>query len=150
MRRHNIRDIIDGREVPPTIVTKDFTLVGTHKGSIIVEGGTATILGRLEGSFHVDPGLSAIINGTVAGSVHLSQGAKAVVHGAIEGSAHVAHTALLVVEAGGKHAGSLHNDGEVIVRGVFGGSITGRPPILEGNGTIKRPRIEDGVAIYEW
>jgi hypothetical protein len=56
-----------------------------------------------------------------------------------------------VVEENAKHAGSLHNDGTVVLRGVFGGSRSGDGTMtLEGRGHIKLPRLKDGMSIYEW
>jgi len=91
--RAHIVNVIYGREVPSFVVTKDYSQIGTHKGSIIVEGGHTTIRGTLQGSLHVEPGLMATILGKVEGSVHVEAGSTVIVHGAIEGSASVSEGA---------------------------------------------------------
>ena len=60
------------------------------------------------------------------------------VTGAIEGSANVDAGAILIIERGGKLAGSLWNDGLVILRGVFDGYRDGAGGFrIEEHGRIK-------------
>ena len=72
--------------------------------------------------------------------------------GAIEGPATVEHGSTLVVESGARLAGSLANNGTVIVRGVFGGARSGRGTFrVERTGHVKQPsRAEDGSLYYDW
>lgn len=74
------------------------------------------------------------------------------VGGSIKGSAHIEHDGTLIIESGGKLAGSLHNDGAVIVRGVFGGSRMGSGELrFEDGGYEKAPdRIEGNRRYYNW
>lgn len=73
------------------------------------------------------------------------------VSGAIEGTTTVERGGELVVAASAKLAGTLHNDGLVIVRGVFGGAQSGTGELrLEDQGHIKQPRVRDGIHYYEW
>jgi cytoskeletal protein CcmA (bactofilin family) len=56
------------------------------------------------------------------------------------------------VHAGARLAGSLANNGTVIVRGVFGGARSGRGTFrVERTGHVKQPsRAEDGSLYYDW
>jgi hypothetical protein len=144
-------DLIDGREVPPLVVSANYGIDGVHTGSVRVEAGTFTLSGTLRGSLNIQPGAKAAIGGRQQGSVAVESGATVVVAGAIEGSTSVQRGAVVIVEPGGKLAGSLHNDGLVVVRGVFGGSRTGSGELrLEGGGYVKQPSIRDGIHFYEW
>jgi cytoskeletal protein CcmA (bactofilin family) len=144
-------DIMDGREVPRLVVTGDYTLSRTHQGGVHVESGQFRLEGTLQGSLDLQCGAAALIRGTQQGSVAVAEGAIAVVTGAIQGSVHVYSGGTVIIEGTGRLAGSLSNDGEVVVRGVFGGSYSGDGQLrLEGDGHIKQPRVRDGVSYYEW
>lgn len=144
-------DLMDGREVPRLVVTGDYTLAGTHQGSVHLEMGQFGLDGTLQGSLDIQSGVTASIRGTQQGSVAVAEGAVVVVTGAIQGSTHVSRGGVVIVDATGRLAGSLTNDGEVVVRGVFGGSYVGDGQLrLEGDGYIKRPVVRDGVSYYEW
>lgn len=118
-------DYINGREVPQTVIEDDFTIQGKHNGTVHVENGTLTIQGELHGTLNVQSGAKAIIIGKQHGTV--------------------------IVEANGKLAGTLNNNGIVIVRGVFGGAQSGQGNlILEENGYIKQSVIKNGMKYYEW
>ena len=144
-------DIIDGREVPPLVVTSDHVLTGVHDGTVHVESGHFELQGRLRGTLALYVGVRATISGTQAGTVNVGPGAELVVTGAIEGTANVQGGAVVVIEARGKLAGTLHNDGRVVVRGVFGGAQSGLGELVfEGNGYEKQPTIRDGIRSYEW
>jgi cytoskeletal protein CcmA (bactofilin family) len=144
-------DIINGREVAPLVVSGDRVLAGVHQGTVHVEGGHFELRGTLQGTLSVYRGATASISGTQQGSVYVASGASVTVAGAIEGSTHVEQRAELVVEPRGRLAGSLHNDGRVIVRGIFGGARSGLGEfVLEDQGTVKQPIIRDGIYYYEW
>lgn len=144
-------DIIDGREVPPLVITSDRALSGVHDGTVHVEGGHLELRGRLRGTLVLHPGVRATISGTQAGTVNVEHGVEVIVTGAIEGTTNVEGGAFVVVEARGKLAGTLHNDGRVVVRGVFGGARSGSGELVfEGEGYEKHPTIRDGVHYYEW
>jgi hypothetical protein len=148
---HSTYDIIDGRRLPPTVFTEDHVLTGNHRGSVRVDGGALELVGKVQGSLWLATGASVELRGTLEGSAHLASGSTVDVIRAIEGSVHVEPGARVVVESSGRIAGSLHNEGVVIVRGVFGGSRSGAGEFrLEDHGWVKQPRIEDGVPIYDW
>ena len=144
-------DWINEREVPQLAICEDYVLTGTHIGAVHVEGGHFTLAGVIQGSLDVQRGATVLIIGKQQGSVSLESGSVVTVHGAIEGSATVERGATLVIEAGGKLAGTLTNNGEVILRGVFGGVRTGFGIFkIEGQGYIRQPLIRDGISYYEW
>jgi cytoskeletal protein CcmA (bactofilin family) len=144
-------DVIDGQEVPSMVVNSDHVLSGTHDGSVQVEAGYFELRGRLRGSLHLHTGATASISGVQAGSISLESGVSVRVTGAIDGSTFVDQGSTLVVEAGARLAGSLHNEGRVIVRGVFGGAQSGSGELrLEGHGCVKQPVVRDGAHYYEW
>lgn len=149
-RRYGV-DSLDGQETPQLVVVGDYTLVDTHRGTVHVEAGDFQLDGTLQGTLAVQSGVRARIRGEQQGSVSIAEGAVVIVTGTIQGSAEVREGGTLVVEAGGRLAGSLRNDGQVLVRGVFGGAYDGEGRLeLEGAGYIKQPVIRDGVSIYEW
>ncbi len=144
-------DIMDGRQVPRLVVTGDFTLSETHQGGVHVEGGRFCLAGTLQGSLDLQPGVSAIISGSQQGSVLIGNGSVAVVTGSIEGSAHVSRGAVLLIEKTGRLGGPLRNDGEVVVRGVFGGAHSGHGKLrCENDGHIMQPIVRNGVSYYGW
>ena len=144
-------DVIDGREVPPTVLTRDHVLSGTHDGTVQVEAGHLELRGRLRGTLHLHTGSTATISGVQAGTIALEAGVSVTVTGTIQGTTSVERGSTFVVEAGARLAGTLHNDGRVIVRGVFGGVQTGRGELrLEGQRYVKQPVLRDGVHYYEW
>lgn len=144
-------DIIDGHEVPPLVITSDHVLTGVHDGTVHVGDGHFELRGRLQGTLVLHPGVRATISGTQAGTVNVGQGVELVVTGAIEGTANLQGGALLVVEARGKLAGTLRNDGRVVVRGVFGGARSGLGEfVFEDEGYEKQPTIRDGIRYYNW
>lgn len=151
MTDHYANDWMDGREVPPLVIREDHVLTGTHAGSVHVESGQFTLVGVIQGSLDIQQGVSALITGTQCGSVSLESGSVVTVSGAIEGSASVDAGATLIIEAGGKLAGSLSNYGLVILRNVFGGSREGAGELrIEGQGRIRQPIIRAGINYYEW
>ena len=73
------------------------------------------------------------------------------VRGKAQGSVHISVGSKVIVESSGTLSGSMKNEGELTIRGVFGGSYLGSGiKVLEGSGCIKEPRIVDGVHYYEW
>jgi cytoskeletal protein CcmA (bactofilin family) len=144
-------DYIGGKKVPQLVITEDYDLLGKHNGTIHVENGTLTINGKLNGTLDVQHAAKVIIIGKQNGSVNLESGALVIVHGEINGSTSLDANSNLVIEAGGKLAGSLANYGKVILRGVFGGARSGQGElVIEGNGYIKQPIIKDGISYYHW
>lgn len=143
-------DNIDGVLVPPLVVTKDTSLRDIHNGSIHVENGTLSILGIVNGSLDVQSGAKVLVLGQQNGSIVIANDATVIISGLHNGSATVLSRGVLIVEPTGRLAGSLNNQGRVIVRGVFGGSQKGNPVILEGSGSIKEPIIKDGTSYYSW
>jgi hypothetical protein len=146
-----LNDIIDGREVPPLVVREDYVLRETHDGTVQVEGGHFELRGRLHGTLNLQSGSRASIHGVQAGTVAVGAGVSVTVLGAIEGTASVEEGGTVLVGPNAKLAGTLHNDGLVIIQGVFGDAQSGRGELrLEGEGHIKQPRIHNGVHYYSW
>jgi cytoskeletal protein CcmA (bactofilin family) len=143
-------DYFNGKGQPRLVVFGDYVLSNVHQGSVHVESGQFYLDGTIRGSLDVQDGVNAVIKGRQQGSVSVANGACVVVIGSIEGSIHVSRGGSVIVESNGKLAGSLNNRGDVIVRGVFGGSVTGAPIRIECSGYIKQPVIRDGVSYYEW
>jgi cytoskeletal protein CcmA (bactofilin family) len=151
MAHEDSYDWIDGRMVPQLVIDRDHVMIGTHAGTVRVRAGRFTLAGTIQGTLEIQRGLIANVAGTQQGTVSVGDASTVTVTGAIEGTATVARGGTLVVEPGGKLAGTLHNDGLVIVRGVFGGAQSGTGKLcLEGQGWIKEPIMRDGVACYEW
>lgn len=145
------RDIIDGRSVAPLIITSDHVINDTHQGTVHVEAGTLELFGVLQGTLIIHPNASAVISGKQQGTVSLEHGATVIVHGAIQGTVSIAQGALLVIEETGRLAGTLSNNGDVVLRGIFGGAESGYGNLqIEGNGYIKQPITRDGANFYEW
>lgn len=145
------RDFIDGQNVPPLIVEDNYLLEGVHQGTVIVKSGAFRISGENYGTLSIGSQVVAEIDGIQAGTVSVADGARVIVRGRLDGSVAISSGAQLIVEATGRLAGSLHNDGRLIVRGVFGGARSGAGElILQGAGYIKQPRIEKGIHYYEW
>ena len=144
-------DVIGGDHVPQTVISTDHEIGGTHQGTVHVERGRLTLSGVLKGTLNVHRGASALIQGTQQGTVRIESGAEIIVTGTINGTASVARGARLIVEHGGRLAGTLSNDGTVIIRGIFGGARSGHGELrIEGDGVIKQPVMRDGIHFYEW
>lgn len=144
-------DYFNGRRVPQTVFAKDHVLTGTHQGTVHVESGNFTLAGKIQGTLNIHSDVAAVIVGRQCGTISVETRASVQISGSVEGTASVAEGATLVVEAGGKLAGALCNDGLVIVRGVFGGPQTGKGELrIENGGCIKQPRIDNGVHYYDW
>jgi cytoskeletal protein CcmA (bactofilin family) len=144
-------DLIDGRQVPQTVISTDHEITGTHKGTVHVEGGQLTLTGAINGTLSVQRGAIALIQGKQQGTVSVEAGAEVIVTGAISGSASVQQGGRLVVERGARLAGTLSNNGTVIIRGTFGGAKTGSGEFrVEGDGKVKQPIIRNGAHFYEW
>ena len=124
---------------------------GVHLGPVAVVSGCLHLNGTIQGSLSIGVGASAMITGVQHGPVSLAEGALVIVTGAIEGSATVSPGAALKVEASGKLAGTLRNDGMVILRGAFGGARLGDGELrIEPGGRIKEVEIRNGQRVYDW
>jgi cytoskeletal protein CcmA (bactofilin family) len=140
-------------EATPLIVSSVHLLAGTHRGTVIVEsGGVLNLHGTLQGSLSIKTGANVVITGAQQGSVAVAAGAAVTVQGSIQGSTDIASGATVTIEPSGKLAGSLHNNGLLVLRGVFGGTQSGSGAIrIEGDGYVKQPTsVKDGVHYYEW
>lgn len=148
---HYSNDIIDGRELPPLVITGDQVLAGVHIGTVHVQAGALNLVGTIRGTLILHPRTRAVISGTQAGTISIGAGSTVIVTGAIEGTTHVEPHSTVVIEPGAKLAGSLHNDGLVVLRGVFGGARSGAGELrIEDQGRIKMPRVEGNVHYYDW
>lgn len=138
-------------KVPQMVIENDFTIQGKHNGTIHVENGTLTIQGELYGTLDVQTGAKAIIIGKQHGTVSVENNAEVIIVGELHGTTNVCNYGTVIIEKHGKLAGTLSNNGVVIVRGVFGGAQSGNGElILEGNGYIKQATIKDEINYYEW
>lgn len=144
-------DVIDGKRVPGTVITSDQVITGTHRGSIRVVGCNLLVLGLVQGSVSLTEGANAELDGEIQGSTSISAGSHLTIRGKLQGSTSISSGAKVVIESAGQLSGSLSNNGILIIRGVFGGSYNGNGVSrTEGEGYIKRARIENGVHYYDW
>lgn len=144
-------DVIDGRRVPQLAISEDYVLTGFHSGTVHVESGNFTLEGTLQGTLDIQSGVTAHIAGMQQGTVSIDNGSMVTVTGTIQGTTSVSRGATLIIETGGRLAGTLDNNGEVILRGVFGGQRVGSGKlIIEEGGRIKQPTIRNGISYYEW
>jgi len=140
-------------QAPLLVVTSEHTIQGTHRGTVRVESsGTLKLQGTLQGTLDIKPGATVLITGVQQGTVAVAAGASVTVLGAIQGTTSLERGASVVIEPSGKLAGTLANNGLVVIRGAFGGAQSGTGTIrLEGSGYIKQPTsVRDGVHYYEW
>lgn len=145
------KDIIDGVEVPPLVIRENYDLLGKHDGSIFIEHGTLRLIDHHNGSLHAQPNTKIEILGIQNGSTHIENGATVCVKGSANGSMHLERGGELIICEGGKHSGSLHNSGKVVIRGTHGGSIHDDGDIIvEAGGRIIKSTIRNGVSYYEW
>lgn len=127
-------------------------LVGTITTTVKVNQDT-TLRGTIQATVSIaGPGIVFVNEGKVQGTASVASGSRMVIVGAQEGTPHVEQEAEVVVEPGGKLAGTLHNDGIVIVRGVFGGRRSGTGELcFEGSGYEKQPsEVRGNVSVYNW
>lgn len=151
MNTEKNHDLIDGQNVPQTYIYEDYDLVGTHQGTMNIESGRFRLLGELQGTLSINTTEKAEIIGRQQGTVTIDRGGHLTVTGSIQGTTTVADGATLIIEQTGKLAGTLTNNGIVIMRGVFGGAQSGNGElIVEENGHIKQPTIKNGISYYEW
>lgn len=144
-------DIIDGVRKPHLTVRSDASIEGEHQGSVRVISAALSITGRLNGSLSLEDKAAVHIAGQHNGSLYVSEGARAEISGKANGSCRIERGATVVLNEGGRLAGSLSNDGTLIVRGEFGGAVSGFGEVLvEGRGRIKEPTMKDGINYYEW
>lgn len=133
------------------IINEDYALKGVHMGTVKVESGTLTVHGEILGTLEIHGSAKAVILGKQSGTVILSGGAELIVSGRLLGTVIINSGGSAVVEEGGILAGTLINNGQIIIRGVFGGEKSGDGNlIIEASGKIVEPVIEDGKAYYPW
>lgn len=129
----------------------DMTISGVLRDPVHVPAGErwrvlsgAVVQGQVsvEGTLIVEKG------GAVQGALSVDAGGEAFVRGAVQGAATVDPDAELTVEAGGSLQGALVNYGDVVVRGMFAGTVVGEPFTLEGAGRVIEPEIRNGEHIY--
>lgn len=143
-------DIIDGRRVPGTVISSDQVITGTHRGSLRIEGCAVVIIGVVHGSVSVSQSATLDLEGTIHGSTSVSSGGLINISGKLHGSTSIAANARVIIEPSGSLSGSMSNNGDLLIHGVFGGAYSGRGTIrTEGAGYIKQPRIENGVHYYD-
>lgn len=143
-------DYIDGIKVSPMVVKNDTILQGERNGSVHVESGTLTIKGLLNGTLDVQNGAKVIIAGKQNGTVLVANNSEILILGELFGTTVVSEYGTIIIETHGKLAGTLNNNGTVIIRGVFGGAQSGQGKIVfEKNGYIKQPIIKNGINCYE-
>ncbi|MDA8125469.1 MAG: hypothetical protein M0009_09805 [Deltaproteobacteria bacterium] len=118
-------NIPGNRALPRLVVTEDCTLTDAHEGDVHVEAGAFRLAGSLRGNLDLMCGVQAFLSGTQRGNVAVAKGATVVVTGAIQGRTQVASGGVVIVEATGRILGFLVNDGEVVIRGMFGGYYAG-------------------------
>ena len=127
-------------------------IVGIVQRSVTLSEDT-DIDGVVQGSVHIRSGITVELRGTIQGTTVIDPGARLLITGSQHGSVAVRSGAEVVVEPPGTLAGSLLNDGRVVVRGVFAGAQSGATQIeLEGSGQIKMPDEirPDGTHVYRW
>lgn len=143
-------DIIDGQRVPGAVISSDQVITGTHRGSLRIEGCAVVIIGEVHGSVSVSQGATLGLEGTLHGSTSVSDGGLISISGRLYGSISIDATSKVIIEPSGSLSGSMSNNGDLLIRGVFGGAYSGRGMIrTEGAGYIKQPRIENGVHYYD-
>ncbi|MBC8589660.1 polymer-forming cytoskeletal protein [Wansuia hejianensis] len=142
-------DYINGRKVPQMVISEDTIISGVHHGTVHVERGVLTISGKLYGTLDAQSDTKVVITGEQHGTVNVNDNALVIVSGKLHGTTSVSYNGTIEVENTGKLVGTLNNRGTVIVRGGFGGVLSGNGVILEGNGYIKQPKVENGINYYE-
>lgn len=133
------------------VIDQDHVLIGVHQGTIHVEAGHFELRGVQQGTLVLHEGTTALVSGRQEGTITLAPNVSVTLTGVIQGTTQVPRGSELVVEHGAQLSGTLHVDGLVIVRGVYGGARSGRGEMrCEGDGFIKQPRIENGIHFYDW
>ena len=77
-------DNINGKLVPPLVISDDHILTGTHSGTVHVETGTLRIQGTLQGTLDVQSHSNAIIMGRQQGTVIIARNATVIVVGELQ------------------------------------------------------------------
>ena len=143
--------IVDGRKVPFTVITSDQSLDGVHKTGFEIVGCTVVVNGKIQGSIAMINGSVVSVNGINQGSISVSGGSRLSVYGESQGSLSISRDSVVVIERGGRIAGSIHNNGTLIIRGGFAGSYSGTGKhAVQDDGYVVRPRVENGINYYEW
>ena len=130
-------DYVNGEPVPQMLVKTDTKMRCDHMGTVCVEAGTLTIIGKLFGALNIKSGASAIVVGKQFGSVHLDNAAELIVKGYVFGSMDVEEGASIRIEEGGVYKGVLNNNGQIVVAGVSSEMQRGQGVLtMEGNGYL--------------
>jgi hypothetical protein len=125
-------------------------ITGTVRESVEIYEDTV-IDGVIQATVSIAAPAVVTLRGKIQGTATLASGSRLVISGALEGTVSVAPGAEVFVEQGGKLAGSLHNDGDVVLRGVFGNQSGSQTLRIEDQGWIKPPdEIRDGNPVYYW
>ncbi|MCR8982421.1 hypothetical protein [Brevibacillus laterosporus] len=149
--REYLDDFIDGQYVSPLVITENYILDGKHTGTVRVESGEFVLRGTLYGTLDIQNGAKAKIIGKQQGSVTVDSRALVIVEGSIEGTTSLQPESTLIIEKNAKLAGTLSNNGRLILKGVFGGATSGNGEIvIEESGYILKPIVKDGISYYEW
>lgn len=134
----------DGFERAPLEVASDHVITGTLERGIRVTTGTLRIAGTLRGHVYVHRCAFTVVQGQLNGTLTVKGGAACSIHGALDGSATVSDGGQLTIEEGGVFRGTLRNEGLVIVRGVFIGTLIGRGEFrLEASGRSEAASLEE-------
>lgn len=138
---------------PEEIVVSEDTLIsGMHNGSVTVDAATLVIRGTVSGSLAVNNGARVVIEtrGMVNGSTAVSGGSVVEVRGGLHGSTHIEAGSQLTVAAGGTVAGSMHNEGRVIVQGRIAGTHRGHAAeMLPGSRRVEPTIAPDGTHRFD-
>src|SRR4051794_26279401 len=102
--------ISEGRVDARGIVAVMRHVRGTIRDSVLIDQHTI-VDGVIQASVTIRSPATVTLRGKIQGNTSVDPGSKFIILGAQEGSVHVALGGEVVVEQGGKLAGSLHNDG---------------------------------------
>lgn len=145
--------ILGGFNGPYRVIGAAVRLTGVHNGGVHLSDGASLILiGTHNGSLHVSANCSVDIATSHNGSLHINAGGIARVTGSQNGSVHIEPGGLFRVESGGRHGGSVHNDGRYELAGERGGTMNGGGDYVEEPGSrVRQPtRYIGDSPVYEW
>ncbi|CAN5381958.1 hypothetical protein BH11ACT5_BH11ACT5_26490 [soil metagenome] len=124
----------------PSTVTGYTTLAGTTSGSVtVVDGGTLVVGGTHDGAVVLEGGAALLVQGVLRGPLDVGSLASATVKGDLVGSVDIRVAGTLVVEAGGRLAGSVTNYGSFTNHGLRSGLVEGREPDDSDSSDVVEP-----------